>query len=55
MNDKPRGSQPPAAETPAAEDHIVSNLRHLFNGMEREELPERFRTLLEELAKKEKT
>ena len=56
VNDKPKGvRQTPTNGSPAprGEDHIAANLRHLFQGLEQEELPPRFQSLLEELAKKE--
>lgn len=69
MTDKPRDAKtapgktigsagrhgPDAKASAAGEDHIVTNLRVLFKGVEEEDLPERFRHLLEELAKKERS
>lgn len=57
VSDKPSGAKPAPGKpsAPPGEDHIVNNLQHLFRGVEEEELPERFRKLLEELGRKEQS
>ncbi|WP_245731041.1 NepR family anti-sigma factor [Rubrimonas cliftonensis] len=54
-DDKDRPAAPAAPETarPEEADLIGAHLRRLFQDAEKEELPDRFRTLLDRLARDE--